>query len=202
MVVFVRKHAVVKSVWLTEIKSNQSPNLTHTCTVQYQWQQWQPHNICINKTFVKAIKREFCANLNQLHTRVTYTIYLLSRTEKRNKKETTDTPPFNTPHTLSLKCTSTYLPNRLLLMFLIVLALPNDSRRGFAAKRYKNKIHCVTVVIYKQMTRTIVIKNYFFQSLHVMDFKCHLTSTCKHNKHQILIAKFYSIFLHNFLCWQ
>lgn len=36
------------------------------------------------------------------------------------------------PITLSLKWISTNFPNLLLLLFLIVLALPNDSRRGFA----------------------------------------------------------------------
>ena len=46
--------------------------------------------------------------------------------------------------TLSLKWISTNFPNLLLLLFLIVLALPNDSRRGFA----KIKIIYYNIVIY------------------------------------------------------
>ena len=57
------------------------------------------------------------------------TIFLISNGNSSFKKNNIEVA---TP-TFSLKWTSTYFPNRLLLMFLMVFAFPNDSSKGFAA---------------------------------------------------------------------
>ena len=60
-----------------------------------------------------------------------------------------DTVSLPSQLTLSLKWISTNFPNLLLLLFLIVLALPNDSSSGLAEQR---ETVCVNSVIYKCVT--------------------------------------------------